>query len=134
MTQWLRQVKRLHYHESPSFPSTASRMRAVPATAAVDEWELRYIDVEQAYLQADIDEEIYIELLKDYHAFTKAVGLLRKVIYGLVPTGLCCFRTFTHDIKKKCCWQAKQRRMRNGLCQTSVHSSRLRTEVDRNSI
>ena len=111
MTQSFRQVKRLHYHESHSFPFTASRMRAVPATAAVDDWELRYIDVEQAYLQADIDEEIYIELPKDYHAFTKAVGLLRKVIYGLVPPGLCWFRTFTHDIKEKCCWQAKQRRM-----------------------
>ena len=102
MTQWFRQVKRLHYHESPSFPSTASRMRAVPATVAVDDWELRYIDVEQAYLQADIDEEMYTELPKDYHVFPKSVGLLRKVTYGLVPPGLCWFQTFTHDIKEKC--------------------------------
>ncbi|CAM9899858.1 unnamed protein product, partial [Ascophyllum nodosum] len=74
-------------------------MRTVPATAAVKNWELRHIDVEQAYLQADIDEEIYIKLPKDYRAFPNAVGLLRKAIYGLVQSGLCWFRKFTDGIK-----------------------------------
>ncbi|CAN0335182.1 unnamed protein product, partial [Ascophyllum nodosum] len=101
VTQGFRQVKGLHYHESSSPIPTASSTRAVLATAAVKNWELRHIDVEQAYLQADIDEEIYIELHKDYRAFPNAVGLLRKAIYGLVQSGLCWFRKFTDGIKEK---------------------------------
>ena len=62
VTQGFRQVKGSHHHESSSPTPTASSMRAVLATAAVKNWELRHIEVEQAYLQADIDEEIYIEL------------------------------------------------------------------------
>ncbi|CAN0353481.1 unnamed protein product, partial [Ascophyllum nodosum] len=94
VTQGFCLVKGLHYHESSSPTPTASSMRAVLATAAVKNWELRHINVEQAYLQADIDEEIYIELPEDYRAFPNAVGFLRKGIYGLVQSGLCWFRKF----------------------------------------
>ena len=72
-------MKGLHNHESSSPTPTVSSMRAVLATAAVKDCELRQIDVEQAYLQAGIDEEIYIELPEDYRTFQNAVGLLRKV-------------------------------------------------------
>ena len=75
-------------------------MRVVVATAAVKTWELRHINVEQAYFQADI-EEIYIELPEEYRAFPTAVGLLRRAVYELVQLGLCCFRNFTDGIKKK---------------------------------
>ncbi|CAM9933388.1 unnamed protein product [Ascophyllum nodosum] len=101
VTQGFRQVKGLNYHESSSPTPTASSMRAVLATAAVKGWELPHIDGEQACLQADIDEAIYIELLQDYRAFPNAVGLLRNVIYGLVQSGLCWFRKFTDGIKEK---------------------------------
>ena len=101
VTQGFRQIKGLHYHESFSPTPTAASMRAVLATAAVEDWELRHIDVEQAYLQADIDEEIYIELPEEYRAFPNAVGLLRKAIYGLVQSGLCWYRKFTDSIKEK---------------------------------
>ena len=94
-------MKELHYHESSSPTPTASSMRAVLATAAVRDRKLRHIDVEQEYLQADIDEEIYIDLPEDYRAFPNAVGLLRKAIYGLVQSGLYWIRKFTDGIKEK---------------------------------
>ena len=81
VTQGFHQVKGLHYHESSSPTPKASSMRAVLATAAVKNWELRHIDVEQAYLQADIDKAIYIELPEDYRAFPNAVDFPRKAIY-----------------------------------------------------
>ena len=56
VTQGFRQVKGLHYKESSSPTPTASSMRAILATAAVRDWELRHIDAEQAYLQAVIDK------------------------------------------------------------------------------
>ena len=101
VTQRFLQVKGLHYRESSSPTPTASSMRAVLATAAMNNWELRHIDVEQAYLQADIGEEIYIELPEDYRAFPNAVGFLKKVIYGSVQSGLCWFQKFTDGIKEK---------------------------------
>ena len=55
VTQGFRQVKGLHYHESSSPTPTTSGVRPVLATAAVKDWERRHIDVEQAYLQSDID-------------------------------------------------------------------------------
>ena len=101
MTEGFRQVKGLHYHESSSSTLTASSMKAVLATAAVNNWELRHIDVEQAYLQADIGEEICIELPEDYRAFPNAVGFLKKAIYGSVQSRLCWFQKFTDGIKEK---------------------------------
>ena len=88
VAQGFRQVKGLYYHGSSSPTPTASSMRAVLATAAVKNLEFRHIDVEQAYLQVDIDEEIYIELPEEYRPFPNAVGLLRKTIYGMVQSGL----------------------------------------------
>ena len=43
--------------------------------------------MEQAFLKADIDEEINIEIPEEYKEFPRAVGLLNKAIYGLVQTG-----------------------------------------------
>ena len=60
-----------------------------------------HIDVEQAYLQADIDEDIYIKVPEDYHAFPNAVGMLRKAIYRFVQSGLFWFRKFTNGIQEK---------------------------------
>ena len=159
MTQGFHQVEGLHYYEASSPTPTASSMRAVLASAAVKNWKLRYINVEQAHLQADIDEEIYIELPEDNRAFPNTIGLLRKAIYGLVESGLCWFRKFTDGIKEKgfeqshadpCvfrrivdgkaviasttyCWRAKQRKMRDGHCQISGYASRLKTWAKRNS-
>ena len=49
-----------HYTEkySPT-PATAS-IRMLLAMAAAKDGELRHFDAEQAFLKADIDEEIYI--------------------------------------------------------------------------
>lgn len=78
VTQGFRQNKGLNYHESFSPTSTVTSMRAVFANAAVEDWELRHTDVKQAYLQIDIDEEVYIELPENYRAFSNTVDLLRK--------------------------------------------------------
>lgn len=59
-------------------------MRAVLTTAAVKDWKLRHVDVEQACLQAEIDKDMHVEIAEDYRAFPNALGMLRKAIYGLV--------------------------------------------------
>ena len=80
----------LQYPELSSLTSTAASMRVVLvlATASVEDWELRHLDVEDAYLQADIDEAIYIGLPEDYGVSPNAVGLLRKAMHGSAQSGL----------------------------------------------
>ena len=55
-------------------------------------------DVEQAFLKVDIDEEIYIEISKEFQEFPGAVGRLNMAIYGLVQTGRCWNNKFYDDM------------------------------------
>ena len=57
--------------------------------AAAKDGELRHFDAEQAFLKADIDEEIYIEIPEEFQEFPGAVGRLNKAIYGLIQAGRC---------------------------------------------
>ena len=74
----------MHYTQkySPT-PATAS-IRMLLAMAAGKDGELRHFDAGQAFLKADIVEEIYIEIPEEFQEFPGAVGRLNKAIYGLV--------------------------------------------------
>ena len=85
--QCFRQIKGLRYEESSSPTPAAASIRKALAIAAVMDIELRHIDFEQAYLLADVNTEIYIELPEEYREFPDAVEKLNKTIYGLVQTG-----------------------------------------------
>ena len=77
----------VHHTEkySPT-PATVS-IRMLLAMAAANDGELRHFDAEQAFLKADIDEEIYIEIPEEFQKFPGAVGRLNKAIYRLVQGG-----------------------------------------------
>ena len=83
------QMEGVHYTEkySPT-PATASIWMLL-AMAAAKDGELRHFYVEQAFLKADIDEEIYIEIPEEFQEFPGAVGRVNKVIYGVVQAGRC---------------------------------------------
>ena len=67
------------------------------AAAAKNE-ELRHFNAEEAFLKADIDEEIYIEIPEEFQEFPGAVGRLNKAIYGLVQAGRCWNNKFCDDM------------------------------------
>ena len=92
------QVEGVHYTEkySPT-PATAS-IRMLLAMAAAKDVELRHFDAEQAFLMADIDEKIYIEISEEFQEFPGAVGRLNKAIYGLVQAGRCWNNKFCDDM------------------------------------
>ena len=69
------------------------------ATLAVMDMALRHIDFELAYLLADVDTEIYIEVPDEYREFPDAVGKLNKATYGLVQVGRCWNVRLTSDLK-----------------------------------
>ena len=78
----------VHYTEKHS-PTPATAIRMLLAMAAARDGELRHFDAEQTFLKADIDEEIYIEIPKEFQEVPGAVGRLNKVIYGLGSNKLC---------------------------------------------
>ena len=88
----------VHYTEkySPT-PATAS-IRMLLAMAAAKDGELRHFDAEQAFLKADIDEEIYIEIPEEFQEFRGAVRRLNKAIYRLVQAGRCWNNKFCDDM------------------------------------
>ena len=79
----------VHYTEkySPT-PATAS-IRMLLAMAATKGRELRHFDADQAFLKADIDREIYIEIPEEFREFPRAGGRLNKANHGLVQAGRC---------------------------------------------
>ena len=88
----------VHYTEkySPT-PATAS-IRMLLVMAAAKDGELRHFDAEQAFLKADVDEEIYIEIPEEFQEFQGAKGRLNKAIYGLVQAERCWNNKFCDDI------------------------------------
>lgn len=65
VTQGFRPIKGLHCEESSSPTPAAASIRMALATAAVIDMELRHIDLKQAYLLADVDTVIFIELPRE---------------------------------------------------------------------
>ena len=92
------QVEGIHGTENYSpTPSTASIWMLL-AMAAAKDGELRHFDAEQAFLNADIDEEIYTEIPEEFQEFSGAVGRLNKAIYGLMQAGRCWNNKFCGDM------------------------------------
>ena len=88
----------VHYTEKYSLTPATAPIRMLLAMAAAKDGELRHFDAEQAFLKADIDEEIYIEIPEEFQEFPGAVGRLNKAIYGLVQAGRCWNNKFCDDM------------------------------------
>ena len=73
-------------------------IRMVLGIAAVKDWELRQLDVDMAYLEVGVTEELYIELPEDYRESCDQVGRLQKAMYGLVHAGLLWSKMFSSEL------------------------------------
>lgn len=59
-------------------------IRCLLSLAAIRGWSLYQMDVANAFLQGDLDEDIYMQLPLGYHVQEKnKVCKLRKSLYGL---------------------------------------------------
>ncbi|CAN0393819.1 unnamed protein product, partial [Ascophyllum nodosum] len=92
VAQVFRQIKGIHYDESSSPTPSQASIRMVLGTAAVKDGELRQLDVNMAYLEANVKEELYIELPEDYRNSCDQVGRLQKVMYEQCQADPCLFR------------------------------------------
>ena len=65
---------------------------------ALLDWEGRQLDVEMAFLEADVTEELYVELPDGYRDSPNQVGRLQKAMYGLVHAGLLWSKKFGGEL------------------------------------
>ena len=84
VAQGFRQIKSIHYDESSALTPSQASARMVLSIAAVKDWEPRQLHVNMAYLEANVKEELYIELPEEYHKSCDQVDRLQKAMYGLV--------------------------------------------------
>ena len=66
------------------------------------DWEIQHINIKTAYLNSDIDEEIYMEIPEGFmnNGIKTKVLHLRKAIYGLKQAGRQWYRKLREALKK----------------------------------
>ena len=101
VAQGFRQIPGIHYQEPSSPTPEQSSIRMALALIATQNWEGRQLDVEMAYLEAGVEEEIYIELPDGYRQSRNQVGRLNKAMYGLVHAGLLWSKKFGQEVIRK---------------------------------
>ena len=65
------------------------------------DWERRQLDVEMTFLEADVTEDLYVELPDEYRDSPNQVGRLQKAMYGLMRAGLLWSKTFGGELIAK---------------------------------
>ena len=68
---------------------------------ALSDWEGRKLDVEMVFLEADVTEELYVELLDGYRDSPNQVGRLQKAVYDLMHAGLLWSKKFGGELIAK---------------------------------
>ena len=62
-------------------------VRLLLALATIHDWDTRQLDIETAYLNADVKEDIYMRCIPGYHIPANCVLKLNKSLYGLKQAG-----------------------------------------------
>ena len=65
---------------------------------ALLDWEGRQLDVEIAFLEAGVTEELYVELPDEYCDSPNQIGRLQKTMYGLMHAGLLWSKKFGGEL------------------------------------
>src|SRR5271154_1077835 len=83
------QVPGQDFHFTYSSVAKFTTLRALISMATREDWELHHVDIVGAYLQGDLDEDIYMEVPEGIQEAGKAGGhwKLQKALYGLKQAG-----------------------------------------------
>ena len=75
-------------------------MRITIAIASLNKWNLKQLDIKAAYLNADLNEKIYIKIPKVDRNYNKnKEWLLKKALYGLKQAGRMWNEEITNFLK-----------------------------------
>jgi hypothetical protein len=83
------QEKGVDYHETFAPAVRVVSIRTLLALAAYNDWEVEELDMVTAFLEADIEEKIYMRHLEGFRHTNingeERVCLLKTLLYGLKP-------------------------------------------------
>jgi len=94
------QVFGTDYLETYAPVTRLETIRLLFALAVEKDWEIRQIDVTTAYLNGDLDEEIYMEPPEGYDIPEGHVLLLKKALYGLKQAGRQWYKRLREAVTK----------------------------------
>jgi len=96
------QTAGLDYQETFTLVARLDSLRLLLSLVATFDWEIHQIDIKSAYLNGNLEEEIYMDQPRGFEvkgAENKVCRLL-KVIYGLKQAGRQWHKHLQHNLKK----------------------------------
>jgi hypothetical protein len=96
------QVEGLDYDQVFSPVVRFETVRLILSMAALENWHTSGVDVRNAYLYGELDEEIFMEQPEGFRmpGFENLVIRLKKALYGLKQAGLAWWRTLRESMKE----------------------------------
>ena len=95
------QVHTVDFMETYSPTPEALCVKTVVAVAVERDWELRQLDVKQAFIQADLDYDVYMKLPDGCGDKSGEIVKLNKAVYGLKQAGRQWSLRLTHVLVEK---------------------------------
>jgi hypothetical protein len=99
VAQGFSQVEGIDYNETFAPVTKFNSIRLLLALAARYDWEIHQMDVKSAFLNGELDEEIYLRPPPGYKAAPNTVWRLKKALYGLKQASREWYKTFLSELK-----------------------------------